>query len=108
MAAEYCDLPWDETKSPYVPVGTLTFPATAQSDLSRAFPWSPLQFNAWNTLPAMRPLGQLFRARKHVHKAHAEVQLEHVYGATPGAMVDKAPFDKGGEATPSTESALPG
>ncbi|MCL4752572.1 MAG: hypothetical protein KJ015_20585, partial [Myxococcales bacterium] len=92
MAAEYCDLQWDETESPYVPVGTLTFPASAQSDLSQRFPWSPLQFNAWNTLPSMRPLGQIFRARKHVHKAHSEVRLTHIYDAQPGALVDKAPF----------------
>jgi hypothetical protein len=97
MAAEYCDLAWDEVKSPYVPVGTLTFPATAQADLSRTFPWSPLQFNAWNTFPAMRPLGQLFRARKFVHKAHSETRLEHLYDARPGAMVDKAPFQNSDE-----------
>src|SRR5262249_16841390 len=28
MVAEYCDLEWDESKSPYVRVGTLTHPAT--------------------------------------------------------------------------------
>jgi hypothetical protein len=92
MTAEYCDLQWDESKSPYLPVGTLTFSAAAQHDLSQRFPWSPLQFNAWNTLPAMRPLGQIFRARKYVHKAHAEARLEHIYDAEPGAMVDQAPF----------------
>jgi hypothetical protein len=99
MAAEYCDLAWDETESPYVPVGTLTFRAAAQSDVSRTFPWSPLQFNAWNTLPTMRPLGQLFRARKHVHKAHSEVRIQHIYDAEPGAMVDQAPFEKSGDST---------
>ena len=90
--AEYCDLQWDESESPYVPVATLTFEATPESDLSQTFAWSPLQFNAWNTLPTMRPLGQLFRARRHVHKAHSETRLEHLYGAEPGAMVGKAPF----------------
>jgi hypothetical protein len=94
MIAEYCDLQWDETQSPYVAVGTLTFRAHPDSDLSKEHPWSPLQFNAWNTLPEMRPLGQLFRARKHVHKAHAEARIEHVYDAAPGAMVDKAPFER--------------
>jgi hypothetical protein len=93
LAAEYCDLDWDETKSPYIPVGTLTFgAAAAQRALNETFPWSPLQFNAWNTLPSMRPLGQAFRARKHAHKAHSEARLEHLYDARPGAMVDKAPF----------------
>ena len=93
MAAEYCDLQWDEVASPYVKVGTLTFTATRQADLSKEFPWSPLQFNAWNTLPSMAPLGQAFRARRHAHKAHAEVRLKHLYGTEPGAMVGQAPFE---------------
>jgi hypothetical protein len=108
MTAEYCDLEWDEAKSPYVPVGTLTLPASAKSDLSRTFAWSPLQFNAWNTLPTMRPLGQLFRARRSVHKAHSEARLEHIYDARPGAMVDKAPFKGSSEGAPAAErQALP-
>lgn len=93
MAAEYCDLQWDEAASPYVKVGTFTFPASTQADLSREFPWSPLQFNAWNTLPSMQPLGQAFRARKYAHKAHAEVRMKHLYGTEPGEMVDAAPFE---------------
>jgi hypothetical protein len=92
MIAEYCDLLWDESKSPYLPVGTLTFAASAARDLSQQFPWSPLEFNAWNTLPEMRPLGQVFRVRKHAHKAHAELRLKHLYDVQTGAMVDKAPF----------------
>jgi hypothetical protein len=92
MTAEYCDLEWDESKSPYIPVGTLTFPAAPQRALNETFSWSPLQFNAWNTLPSMRPLGQMFRVRKQVHKANSEARLEHIYDAQPGAMVDKAPF----------------
>ena len=92
MAAEYCDLQWDEAASPYVKVGTLTLPASPEADLSRELPWSPLQFNAWNTLPSMTPLGQAFRARRHAHKAHAEVRLQHLYGTAPGAMVGRAPF----------------
>lgn len=95
MAAEYTDLQWDESRSPYLKVGTLTFPATPEADLSRTYPWSPLQSNAWNTLPTMHPLGQLFRVRKHVHEGHSEVRLEHLYDAEPGAMVDAAPFEAG-------------
>ncbi|MEP1207473.1 MAG: hypothetical protein ABJM29_15975 [Rhizobiaceae bacterium] len=90
MAAEYCDLAWDETKAPYVKVGQLTLKADA--GLAEQFAWSPLQFNAWNTLPEMRPLGQLFRIRKHVHKAHSNTRVEHIYGEKPGAMVGKCPF----------------
>jgi hypothetical protein len=94
MAAEYCDLVWDERASPYQRVGTVVFPA-AQQELVDAHPWSPFQFNAWNTLDEMQPLGQLFRMRRHVHKAHCEARLEHVYEAKPGETVGKAPFDPG-------------
>jgi hypothetical protein len=99
MAAEYCDLHWDEVASAYVNVGTLTLPASAEADLSDEFPWSPLQFNAWNTLPSMRPLGQMFRARKHAHEGHADIRLERLYETEPGHMVDAAPFE------PTSDSA---
>lgn len=86
MAAEYCDLQWDESASPYVRVGTLTLPARADADLSTDFPWSPLRFNAWNTLPSMVPLGQAFRARREAHRAHADLRLRHVHEADPEAL----------------------
>lgn len=93
MAAEYCDLVWDEAKAPYIRVGTLTL--RADRTLSTDYAWSPVQFNAWNTFEENRPLGQLFRMRKHVHKAHANTRVSHLYNQQPGAMVDKCPFGGG-------------
>ena len=90
MAAEYCDIQWDENVSPYIDVGTLTLKADAS--LNTAEMWGKLQFNAWNTLPSMRPLGQLFRLRKHAHAAHCTTRVAHIYGNTPGEMVGKCPF----------------
>lgn len=90
MAAEYCDIIWDETLSPYVDVGTLTLRADAA--VNTADVWGNLQFNAWNTPKSMRPLGQLFRLRKHAHKAHSNVRVSHLYGGKPGEMVGKCPF----------------
>lgn len=92
MAAEHCDVLWDEKKAPYVRVGKLTVSAAPEADLDQRFDWVPLQFNAWNTLPEMRPLGQLFRLRRHVHKAHSEARIRHLHGGTPGEMVGKCPF----------------
>ena len=92
MAAEYCDLQWDEEASPYIRVGTLTFAASPQADLSQQFPWSPLQFNAWNTLATMVPLGQTFRARRKAHQDHASLRPRHLYDTEPGEMVGRAPF----------------
>ena len=91
MVAEYCDLHWDETISPFIRVGELRFPCD-QREFDSQYPWSPLQFNAWNTLPSMEPLGQLFRARRSVHKGHCEVRLKHLYEAELGAHVDNAPY----------------
>ncbi len=90
MAAEYCDLDWDENVSPYIKVGKLTL--FANDALEKKILWSSLQFNAWNSLPEMRPLGQLFRIRKYAHAAHSNARVEHIFNETPGAMVDKCPF----------------
>lgn len=90
MAAEYCDIQWDETASPYIDVGTLTLKADGL--LNTPEMWGKLQFNAWNTLPLMRPLGQLFRLRKHAHTAHSNARVAHIYGNTPGEMVGNCPF----------------
>lgn len=90
MAAEYCDLEWDENVSPYIKVGTLTL--FASDGLNQTPSLSSLQFNAWNTLPEMRPLGQLFRIRKYAHAAHSNARVEHIFDETPGSMVGKCPF----------------
>lgn len=90
MAAEYCDIIWDETKSPFIDVGTLSL--GADQAINSAELAGRLQFNSWNTYDCMRPLGQLFRARKHVHAAHSNVRVEHLYGGKPGEMVGKCPF----------------
>jgi len=102
MATEFTDLVWDETVSPFQPVGTLTLQPGAVSVEPRPWyfaprdRWNPrdqvqpyaLRFNAWNTLPDMQPVGQLFRARKQVHALHRETRLRHTFDAQkdPEAM----------------------
>ena len=90
MAAEYCDLAWDENASPFIAVGHLTL--STDTAINTAEVWGNIQYNAWNTLPSMRPLGQLCRMRKHVHSAHSNVRVSHLFGGKPGAMVGKCPF----------------
>ncbi len=90
MTAEYCDLAWDEVASPYVDVGTLRI--STDTSINTPAVWGHMQFNAWNTLSSMRPLGQLFRMRKHVHAAHSNVRVSHLYGGAPGEMAGKCPF----------------
>lgn len=97
MATEFADLVWDETVSPFLPVGTLTLePGMVATEPTpwyfqgrdrwygpdKTFPHA-LRFNAWNCLAEMRPVGQLFRARKRVHAMHRETRLRHSVAATP-------------------------
>lgn len=102
MATEYTDLVWDEIEAPFIPVGTLTLQPSAVQMEPRPWyfegrdRWYPrdhtaayaLRFNAWNTLPDMEPVGQLFRARKQVHAMHRETRLRHTLEAEtdPAAM----------------------
>ena len=44
------------------------------------------------TFHEMRPLGQLFRLRRHAHVAHSGARVSHLYWATPGAMVGSGQF----------------
>lgn len=79
MAAEYTDIAWNTKHAPFVEVGTLTL---RPHEVDRSDPenrWYAMGFNAWNTFKEMKPLGQLFRAREEVHKAHRAARLEHSF-----------------------------
>ncbi|MGH1575806.1 hypothetical protein [Planktotalea sp.] len=104
MAAEFTDLVWDEEVSPFVSVGRLTLQPADWDAFGEWYGsgedrWNPeagfaphaLRFNAWNTLDVMRPVGQLFRARKFVHHHHRDVRLEHSFQETPNGP-SKCPF----------------
>ena len=80
---EYGDAKWDETKSPYVKVGTLTIKSDDQeisrdTKLNQFFhpndtaekscpEYNAVQFNPWNQLQAHQPLGPFNRARKAIY-----------------------------------------
>lgn len=109
MATEYTDMVWDENVSPFETVGQLTLhPAPVTSDprpwyFQHRDRWYPqaevpdyaLRFNAWNTLPEMVPVGQLFRARKQVHAMHRDTRLRHTFDAVmdPMAMCPMSKMD---------------
>lgn len=92
MAAEYADIAWDETHAPFKRVGTLRVKASPPNDLDRAAKWYALPFNAWNTHPDMRPLGQLFRARKVVHSHHRAERLKHSFDSNEAERFNGCPF----------------
>lgn len=67
------DATWDESLSPYLPVGTLKLPPQSLDPPSK--PADKLVFNAWNMLAAHRPLGILQRARYYVYDKHSSSRL---------------------------------
>ena len=93
MAAEYTDISWDTKHAPFVPVGTLTLRPHRVDMTDPENRWYAMGFNAWNTFDEMAPLGQLFRARREVHKAHREARLKHSF-ADPDTSptLGKCPF----------------
>ncbi len=73
MPVEDAHQEWDEEKSPYLAVATLT--AKAQeiySDARRVFVDEKLSFNPWNALAAHRPLGNINRARFQAYQMSAK------------------------------------
>ena len=90
MAAEYTDLAWNTDQAPFVPVGTLTLAPSREppADIHA------VGFNAWNTPEAMRPLGQLFRARRYVHAAHRRARLAHSFKGHASGAESACPFGR--------------
>ena len=93
MAAEYTDLAWNTDIAPFQKVGTLTLKAHDVAPSDSTTHWYALPFTAWNTYPENRPLGQLFRARKVVHRQHRHTRLSHSFGTQqPYPFPGKCPF----------------
>lgn len=78
------DIPWDQTVSPYMAVGTLTiFPEPARVGGIAGEDVPPLYFNPWNQLKAHRPMGALNDARLRVYQKHAEARKRVGGGGQP-------------------------
>lgn len=92
MAAEYTDLAWDETHARFVKVGTLTLRRERPEHWTKNDDWYALPMNAWNTFDSMRPLGQLFRVRKEVHRHHRDERLVKSYEEPDTRTRWKCPF----------------
>jgi len=93
MAAEYTDIAWDVKHAPFKEVGTLVLKPHQVPATDASSRWHAMPFNAWNTFRAMRPLGQLFRARRVVHSAHWKARLNHSFkDDDPGRPMARCPF----------------
>lgn len=69
--------PWDEDKSPYITVATVTAgPQTAWSEERSRKVDDGLKFAPWNGLAAHQPLGQIMRLRKLAYARSAAFRSE--------------------------------
>jgi len=93
MAAEYTDLAWNTDVAPFQKVGTLSLRAHDVEPEDASTHWYAMPFSAWNTYAETRPLGQLFRARRQVHRHHFDTRLGHSFkAAKPYPAPGKCPF----------------
>lgn len=69
MSIDTPDQRWDEKKSPFIPVATITiFQQQVDNPQTKAF-CENLSFTPWHSLPEHSPLGAINRARKIIYEA---------------------------------------
>lgn len=91
MSVEDSRVAWDEARSPFIPVATITIPAQSFDGEKRTRFCENLSFTPWHSLPAHRPLGGVNRTRKAVyeavsafrHEANGETRREPEAGEAP-------------------------
>ncbi len=87
MSVEDSRVPWDQEKSPFVPVATLAIPVQGFDGEAPMRFCENLSFTPWHSLPAHRPLGNINRTRKSVYEAVSAFRHEfnHVSRREPDA-----------------------
>ena len=95
-AVEAANLAWDERKSPYIKVATITIPRQGEIDSTgRMNACENLSFDPWRGRPETRPLGQINRMRLALYPAVA--RLRHDFNHVPA--VEPRSHDICGEET---------
>lgn len=89
MPVEDARIPWDQEKSPFVPVATVTIPVQEFPGEAHARWCENLAFTPWHSLPAHRPLGNINRTRKVVYEAVSTFRRE----ANGAPLREPAPED---------------
>lgn len=69
MPVEDSRIPWDQERSPFTAVATLSIPVQEFSTEAHQRWCEDLAFTPWHALPAHRPLGNINRTRKTVYEA---------------------------------------
>ncbi|UCV07023.1 catalase [Dechloromonas denitrificans] len=79
---EQSNLAWDEGKSPFIKVATITIPRQLEIDSSKHLNFCEnLSFDPWRSLPETRPLGQINRMRFIIYPEIS--RLRHAYNNIP-------------------------
>jgi hypothetical protein len=81
MPVEDPGVAWDQNKSPFRKVATLTIPQQAFNSPEQREFGENLSFNPWRCLPEHRPLGGVNRARRQVYRAIS--RFRHARNDTP-------------------------
>ncbi|MDP3543936.1 MAG: catalase family protein [Elusimicrobiota bacterium] len=89
MPVEDSRIPWDQEKSPFVPVATVSIPVQEFTGEAHARWCEDLAFTPWHALPAHRPLGNINRTRKVVYEAVSTFRRE----ANGAPLSEPAPED---------------
>ncbi len=82
MPVEDASVEWPEEASPFVPLGTVRFPAQeAYSSARRVYGDEVLSFNPWQCVEAHRPLGSIMRSRRAAYEASS--RFRHARNVQP-------------------------
>jgi hypothetical protein len=76
MSVEDARVPWDQKKSSFTPVASLSIPAQEFSSEEQMRRCENFSFTPWHSLPAHRPLGGINRTRKAVYEAISKFRHE--------------------------------
>lgn len=90
MSVEDSRIPWDQRKSAFIPVATMTIPVQEFAGEKQMRFCENLSFTPWHSLPAHRPLGNVNRTRKLVYETISKFRHEsnHEIRREPDAADD--------------------
>ena len=90
MPVEDSRVPWEQLKSRFIPVATVTIPVQEFSSERQMRFCENLSFTPWHSLPAHRPLGNINRTRRQVYEAISKFRHEsnHESRHEPDAAVN--------------------
>lgn len=91
MSVEDSRVPWDQGKSKFVPVASISIPAQEFSSEAQMRFCENLSFTPWHGLAAHRPLGNINRTRKLVYETISRFRHDANHQAMEEPAADEIP-----------------